>query len=127
MRLSKTLHLLFEFRNDTITEYVVKSLEMNKHIFAEKPPGRSLAEVKLMADTLKRSVGKKLMFGFNHRHHESMITAKSLIDSGEYGKILWLRGRYGKSVDVNLFFQAGDTKKDLAGGGNFSRSRYSYA
>jgi len=91
---------------------------MNKHIFAEKPPGRSLAEVKLMADTLKRSVGKKLMFGFNHRHHESMITAKSLIDSGEYGKILWLRGRYGKSVD-ETFFSSWRSKKDLAGGGIF--------
>jgi 1,5-anhydro-D-fructose reductase (1,5-anhydro-D-mannitol-forming) len=58
------------------------------------------------------------MFGFNHRHHESVIYTKKLIDSGEYGDILWMRGRYGKSVDTN-FFSTWRAKKELAGGGIF--------
>jgi predicted dehydrogenase len=41
---------------------------------------------------------------------------KTLIDSGEYGNILWMRGRYGKSVDKN-FFENWRAKKELTGGG----------
>ncbi|MDD3375229.1 MAG: Gfo/Idh/MocA family oxidoreductase [Candidatus Omnitrophica bacterium] len=104
--------------NHFIKEYVVKSLEQGKHVFAEKPPGRDLEEVCAMREALNKAKDSKLMFGFNHRHHESMIKAKSLIDSGEYGKVLWMRGRYGKSVD-DTFFGNWRSKKDLAGGGIF--------
>ena len=41
---------------------------------------------------------------------------KKLIDSGKYGKVLWLRGRYGKSTD-KTFFETWRAKKELAGGG----------
>jgi predicted dehydrogenase len=58
----------------------------------------------------------KLMYGFNHRHHESIIKAKELLDSGRYGNILWMRGRYGKSVD-STFFQNWRSKREFAGGG----------
>jgi 1,5-anhydro-D-fructose reductase (1,5-anhydro-D-mannitol-forming) len=56
------------------------------------------------------------MYGFNHRHHDSVLHMKRLIDSGEYGKVLWLRGRYGKSVTKDYFNQW-RAKKELAGGG----------
>ena len=56
------------------------------------------------------------MFGFNHRHHESMLLIKKIIVSGELGKILWIRGRYGKEVDQS-FFDGWRAKKELAGGG----------
>ncbi|NQT02649.1 MAG: Gfo/Idh/MocA family oxidoreductase, partial [Planctomycetes bacterium] len=57
-----------------------------------------------------------LMYGFNHRHHDSVIRMKEIIDSGEYGRILWMRGRYGKSVTEDYFNQW-RAKKELAGGG----------
>jgi len=94
----------------------VKALKNGKHVFCEKPPGRNLVELKAMIKAEKSAKGKKLMFGFNHRHHESMLYAKQLIDSGEYGPILWMRGRYGKSVD-KMFFENWRSKKELAGGG----------
>jgi Predicted dehydrogenases and related proteins len=56
------------------------------------------------------------MYGFNHRHHESIKKIKSMIDSGASGKILWMRGRYGKSVD-ETFYQNWRSKRALAGGG----------
>ena len=37
------------------------------------------------------------MFGFKHLQHERVINAKKILDSGKYGKLLWMRGRYGKS------------------------------
>jgi predicted dehydrogenase len=95
----------------------IQCLQAGKHVFCEKPPAFNAGEV----EEIKRAAaasGKKLMYGFNHRHHSSIKHVKNLIDSGEYGKILWLRGRYGKSVDRN-FFQDWRSKKELAGGGIF--------
>lgn len=102
--------------NDRIRDLVVAGLGAGKHVFAEKPPGRTVAEVEEMAAAEATNPGHKLMFGFNHRHHDSMVHAKRLIDSGEYGPVLWMRGRYGKSADAD-FFESWRAKKELAGGG----------
>ena len=60
--------------------------------------------------------GKKLMYGFNHRHHGSIKQMKALIGSGEFGKIIWMRGRYGKEVNDD-FFKGWRANSELAGGG----------
>ncbi len=104
--------------NSSIKPTVIQALDHGKHVFAEKPPGRNLSELNEMIAAEKRNPGKKLMFGFNHRHHESILHAKRIIDSGECGSVLWMRGRYGKSVDKN-FFTTWRAKKDQAGGGIF--------
>jgi predicted dehydrogenase len=100
------------FLNKSLT---IAALEQGKHVFCEKPPAFNAAEVMEIQEVEKTS-GKKLMYGFNHRHHSSIQHMKTLIDSGEYGNILWMRGRYGKSVDKN-FFKNWRAKKELAGGG----------
>ena len=93
----------------------IQALEAGKHVFCEKPPAFNSNEVEEIIVAEKKS-GKKLMYGFNHRHHESIRHMKKMIDSNEYGKLLWMRGRYGKSVD-KTFFDTWRAKKDLAGGG----------
>jgi predicted dehydrogenase len=93
-------------------------LNKGKHVFCEKPPGRNLKETELMIEAEKGNSKCKLMFGFNHRHHESLIHAKEVINSGRLGKILWMRGRYGKSVQEG-FCNSWRAKKELAGGGIF--------
>lgn len=95
---------------------VIDALKHNKHVFSEKPPGRNFAETYEMYEASIQNPHLKLMFGFNHRHHEAMTESKKIIDSGELGKILWMRGRYGKAVDES-FFNNWRAKKDLAGGG----------
>ncbi len=95
---------------------IVDALINGKHVFSEKPPGRNLEETNTIHETSLKFPNQKLMFGFNHRHHEAMIKAKSVIDSGDLGKVLWMRGRYGKAVDES-FFNNWRGKKDLAGGG----------
>lgn len=98
-------------------ELVVRGLESGKHVFAEKPPGTSVNEVREMIEAEKKS-GRKLKFGFNHRYHPAITKAKELIDSGEFGDILWLRGRYGKSVDES-FSSSWRSQRKYAGGGIF--------
>ena len=110
--------LVVSTSNDMLQELVVAGLDNGKHVFCEKPPGRNMAELKMMMDAETRNPKQKLMYGFNHRHHESIIYTKKIIDSGTFGKILWMRGRYGKSVDKD-FFSNWRAKKNIAGGGIF--------
>lgn len=91
------------------------ALRAGKHVFCEKPPAFTVAEVMQLREEEARST-LKLMYGFNHRHHGSIRTMKSLVDSGRYGRLLWMRGRYGKSVD-HTYFGTWRAKKELAGGG----------
>src|ERR1041384_1963432 len=60
----------------------IASLRAGKHVFCEKPPAFTSAEVEEIIAAEAACNGCKLMFGFNHRHHESIKKAKSLIDSG---------------------------------------------
>ena len=64
---------------------------------------------------LKNS-NKILKYGFNHRYHYSVIEAKKIIESGKMGKLLWMRGVYGKagSIDYNKNWR---NYKKYSGGG----------
>ena len=93
----------------------IAALQQGKHVFCEKPPAFNAAEIEAVREVEKKAQ-KKLMYGFNHRHHPSIKHMKRLVETGEYGGILWMRGRYGKSVD-NRFFENWRSKKELAGGG----------
>jgi len=94
----------------------MQALRAGKHVFCEKPPAFNAKEVEEIIALEQKSVGKKLMYGFNHRHHDSIKKAKELVDSGSYGRLLWMRGRYGKSVDKD-FYNDWRAKKELSGGG----------
>jgi len=101
------------FLNKSLT---VASLNAGKHVFCEKPPAFTEKELIEIQAAEASSGGMKLMYGFNHRHHDSIIYMKNLIDCGEYGKVIWMRGRYGKSVTED-YYNEWRSKKELAGGG----------
>ncbi len=98
-------------------DLTIAALKAGKHVFCEKPPAFTSSEVEEIISIEKLS-SKKLMYGFNHRHHGSVIKAQEFIESGQYGRVLWMRGRYGKSVD-KAFFEEWRAKKELVGGGIF--------
>ena len=100
------------FLNKPLT---IAALGAGKHVFCEKPPAFCAQDIREIR-AAEMEANKKLMYGFNHRHHGSIKKAKELIDSGEFGHLLWMRGRYGKNVDAN-FFETWRAKKELAGGG----------
>jgi predicted dehydrogenase len=100
------------FLNKDLT---IRSLRAGKHVFCEKPPCFTTIDMEEIMLT-EKSGEKKLMYGFNHRHHDSIIRMKEIIDRQEYGRILWMRGRYGKSVTSD-YFDEWRAKKELSGGG----------
>ncbi len=102
--------------NHLIPELAVECMKRGKHVFCEKPPGRSLADIQKIKAQEEKSPGVKLMFGFNHRYHPGVLKAKAMIDSGRFGRLLWLRGVYGKSGGKN-YVKSWRNQKEIAGGG----------
>lgn len=84
--------------NDVLPTQAIAAMRVGKHVFSEKPPAFNAAQLRdVMA--AERETGRKLMYGFNHRHHGGVRKMSELVDSGAFGRVLWMRGRYGKSVD----------------------------
>lgn len=101
--------------NSLNKDMTIAALKAGKHVFCEKPPAFTAAGVEEIRAAEARA-GKVLMYGFNHRHHGASVRMKEIVDSNEFGRILWMRGRYGKSVDEN-YFDTWRAKPELAGGG----------
>ncbi len=99
--------------NSVTPDVVVAALEAGKHVFAEKPPGCTVADIQRIRATESRCPGQKLAFGFNHRHHAGIQEAYRIASSGRLGDILWIRGVYGKSGGTDAW--RGDI--NMVGGG----------
>ncbi len=104
--------------NDVAAEVTMAGLERGLHVFCEKPPGRDLDDIAAVIECEARHPGLRLKYGFNHRYHDSVRDALDIVSSGEMGKVLNLRGVYGKSQMIT-FGQDSDwrTKRTIAGGG----------
>lgn len=87
------------------------------HVFCEKPPGRNVSDITRVRIEEKKHKGVKLMYGFNHRYHSSVITAKKILDSKKYGKVINFRCVYGKSKIVSFKKSDWRSKRKYAGGG----------
>lgn len=99
--------------NHVTPAVVVRALDAGKHVFSEKPPGRTVADIEQIRAAEARRPGQKLAFGFNHRHHAGIQEAYRLASSGRLGDILWIRGVYGKAGGADEW----RGQKEQAGGG----------
>ena len=118
--LQEDLDILFVcLTNDIAAEVTIAGLEAGLHVFCEKPPGRNLEEINQVIKCQKQHPGLKLKYGFNHRYHDSVRDALQIIEEGEIGKVVNLRGIYGKSMMQMRAFGQSDwrTHRDIAGGG----------
>ena len=97
-------------------EATIAGLERGLHIFCEKPPGRTVEDIKRVIEVEKKYPQLKLKYGFNHRYHGSVKKAKEIIDSKQFGDIINFRGIYGKSSIVP-FIDQWRSKKKYSGGG----------
>ena len=103
--------------NEIASEVTIAGLEHGLHVFCEKPPGRNVDDIEKVIETLNSVNNLKLMYGFNHRYHESVQDALKLIHSGQMGRIINMRGVYGKSKLITFNQSDWRTKRDIAGGG----------
>ena len=117
--LDEDLDLLFVcMTNDMAPEVTIAGLERGLHVFCEKPPGRDVSDIARVIAREKAHPGLKLKYGFNHRYHDSVRDALAIVRSGELGRVINLRGVYGKSKFISFGAHSDwRTERAVAGGG----------
>ncbi|MBC7952345.1 MAG: Gfo/Idh/MocA family oxidoreductase [Rhodospirillaceae bacterium] len=104
--------------NDVAAQVTIAGLEKGLHVFCEKPPGRDVSDIRQVIEAERRYPHLKLKYGFNHRYHDSVREALTLVRSGEFGRLINLRGVYGKSKIIDYRSPTHwRTKRAVAGGG----------
>jgi predicted dehydrogenase len=103
--------------NDIASTVTIAGLEKGLHVFCEKPPGRNVSDIESVIEVERQHPNQKLMYGFNHRYHDSVVEALRIIKSKELGEVINLRGVYGKSQLVTFNQPDWRTKREIAGGG----------
>ena len=103
--------------NDIAAEVTIAGLNLGLHVFCEKPPGRDMSDIANVIAAEKKNPQCRLMYGFNHRYHDSVQDALKIIRSGRYGNIINMRGVYGKSKLITFNQADWRAKREIAGGG----------
>jgi predicted dehydrogenase len=103
--------------NDIAAEVTISGLNAGLHVFCEKPPGRNVEDLLKVIECEKKYPNQKLMYGFNHRYHESIKDALKILKSGELGSIINMRGVYGKAKLITFNQPDWRSKREIAGGG----------
>lgn len=116
--LTEQLDVLFVcLTNDVAAEVTIAGLEAGLHVFCEKPPGCTVGEVVRVIACERSHPGQKLMYGFNHRYHDSVQDALAVYRSGELGRVINMRGVYGKAKLATFNQPDWRTRRSVAGGG----------
>lgn len=102
--------------NSFTVPYAIKALQRGVSVFAEKPPGRTVEELRLLQGLEGTGSGPALMFGFNHRHKSGAKYLLNYVNDGSLGEVLWIRGRYGKELESD-FFDGWRARFEISGGG----------
>lgn len=103
--------------NDLAAAVTIAGLEAGLHVFCEKPPGRDPYDVERVIEVEERHPDLQLMYGFNHRYHDSVQAALSIIRSGRLGAVINMRGTYGKAKLITFNQPDWRTERAIAGGG----------
>lgn len=104
--------------NDVAADATIAGLEAGLHVFCEKPPGRDVADIRRVIAVEQAHPGLRLKYGFNHRYHDSVREALTILREGAMGPVLNLRGVYGKSQFISYGQKSSwRTQRAVAGGG----------
>jgi predicted dehydrogenase len=80
--------------NDALVKISCAAVQAGKHVLVEKPAARNVAELDPLIEAAKKN-NVQVRVGFNHRYHPALLKARELVDAGELGELMFVRGRYG--------------------------------
>ena len=101
--------------NDALPAITRSAIEAGKHVLVEKPAARDAAEISNLPG-LARQHGVLVRVGFNHRYHRAFVQARRIVDSGDLGPLMFVRGRYGHGGRIG-YEKEWRARPDLSGGG----------
>jgi predicted dehydrogenase len=80
--------------HDSLAAITAGAIAAGRHVLVEKPAGRHPHEVQPLIAAAEKA-GVLVRVGFNHRYHRALQKARSLVDEGAVGDLMFLRARYG--------------------------------
>lgn len=80
--------------NDALVKTSLAAVNADKHVLVEKPAARNVAELDPLIEAAAKN-NVQVRVGFNHRYHPALLKARELVDAGELGELMFVRGRYG--------------------------------
>ncbi len=101
--------------HDRLAEISRAAVESGKHIIVEKPAARNAEELKPVVSAAKNA-GVTTKVGFNHRFHPAFQKAMEIMQSGELGPLMFIRGRYGHGGRVG-YEKEWRANPEVSGGG----------
>ncbi|MBM3852349.1 MAG: Gfo/Idh/MocA family oxidoreductase, partial [Verrucomicrobia bacterium] len=72
----------------------LEAVRAGKHVLVEKPGALNSAQLRTVREAAVRT-GARVRLGYNHRFHPALRQARELVDQGQLGPLMFLRGRYG--------------------------------
>ena len=103
--------------NYLAAKVTIEFLKKGVHVFCEKPPGKNPKEIKEVIKVENKMKSIKLKYGFNHRYHDSVKITKENIKNKNFGKIINIRGVYGKRKIIEYKKGNWRAERKFSGGG----------
>ena len=100
--------------NAALAPAALAAVKAGRHVLVEKPGALNAAELAAVRDATP--TGVRVRVSFNHRYHPALRKARSLVDEGALGPLMFLRGRYGHGGRVGYDREWRSDPK-LSGGG----------
>ncbi len=101
--------------NSSLSPITEKCIAAGKHVLVEKPGGLNPEEIERVLKIHSKNP-VVVVYGYNHRYHPSLQKAKSIVDSKEFGEVLFIRAKYGHGGRLG-YEKEWRFKKELSGGG----------
>jgi predicted dehydrogenase len=98
-----------------LSAIAIACLDAGKHVLVEKPGGRNLAEVSALSKAAG-TAGRVVKVGYNHRFHPAVMKAREIVDRGELGQLMFMRGRYGHGGRLD-YEREWRFERSISGGG----------
>jgi len=93
----------------------IAAIQNSKHVLVEKPAARNPKELESVIEAAEQN-SVCVRVGLNHRYHPAFQKARQIVDSGQLGTLMFVRGRYGYGGHSG-YDKEWRAKPEIAGGG----------
>lgn len=81
-------------QNSALAPVAAQAMAAGKHVLIEKPAALDLSELGRL-ESLSEKHRVQVRIGYNLRYHPAFRKARTIVESGELGPLMFIHGRYG--------------------------------